>query len=592
MAKAKATVFNPTRKDLRRPGQAGKMMTTFSSQAMVESDSARSAFLGSHATAGWIFGVHGAIGVRADEPAGETPSVGFPLVDSFSAGQKTWSRYGKVIPAAAMAKGGGSAPQHGPPAEGSRTVTGAASGTGAARCKGAAKSAASSNAESVPIRIVTVNATAAGSLKKYLTTTEAHIVLAQEVKTSGTTSEQLKVWAASQGWKCLIADAVFSKATSCHSAGVAILARDWIGIGWPPGRGPTHYESRVLVALIECPGVPAFLAASAYLKTGIGGPAPYNLQLLEFVGQVTSCHRLPWLLGADFQMSPQSLAETRFPEAARARIVADMNPVGTCTSASGTSIIDYFIVTEDFADVVGQATTILDAITAPHRPVQIIVPANAGQMKKLAFVAVQKLPCDPVFGPRPAPPSWEAAERAALRAVESARTCTSVSRVKHALAGAYRTFAETLETEVADYSGVELLNSRCKRGRKVRTKWVPVLGPPRKPTSPVGVALRWMERRAAEMHRCERNSEWVQLNALCGVQPPTWLPASLVPDYTSLVALAKSCAAHAKAASQAGQNDDDDAELPPLQQREEELTERATFAEAADAQETRAAWRL
>ena len=96
-----------------------------------------------------------------------------------------------------MAKGGGSAPQHGLPAEGSRSVTGAASGTGAARCKGAAKSAASSNAESVPIRIVTVNATAAGSLKKYLTTTEAHIVLAQEVKTSGATSEQLKVWAAS-----------------------------------------------------------------------------------------------------------------------------------------------------------------------------------------------------------------------------------------------------------------------------------------------------------------------------------------------------------------------------------------------------------
>ena len=70
--------------------------------------------------------------------------------------------------------------------------------------------------------------------------------------------------------------------------------------------------------MIECPGVPAFLAASADLKTGIGGAAPYNLQLLEFVGLVTSSHRLPWLLGADFQMSPQALADTRFPEAARA----------------------------------------------------------------------------------------------------------------------------------------------------------------------------------------------------------------------------------------------------------------------------------
>ena len=91
--------------------------------------------------------------------------------------------------------------------------------------------------------------------------------------------------------------------------------------------------------MIECPGVPAFVAASAYLKTGIGGAAPYNLQLLEFVGQV------PWLLGADFQLSPQALADTRFPEAARAKIVADMNPVGTCTNATGASIIDFFVLT-------------------------------------------------------------------------------------------------------------------------------------------------------------------------------------------------------------------------------------------------------
>ena len=55
-------------------------------------------------------------------------------------------------------------------------------------------------------------------------------------------------------------------------------------------------------------------------------------------------------------------------------------------------------------------------------------------------------------------------------------------------------------------------------------------------------------------------------------------------DYTSLVALAKCCAAHAKDASQARQTDIDDAELPLPQQREEEFVERATFAEAADAQ--------
>ena len=75
-------------------------------------------------------------------------------------------------------------------------------------------------------------------------------------------------------------------------------------------------------------------------------------------------------------MSPRMLADTQFPEAARARIVADLDPVGTCTSATGASVIDYFVMTNDFADLVGKASTLLDANTAPHRPVQVTVPAN------------------------------------------------------------------------------------------------------------------------------------------------------------------------------------------------------------------------
>ena len=81
-------------------------------------------------------------------------------------------------------------------------------------------------ADSCPIHIVTVNATASGSLKTFLTATSAHIVLAQEVKTSGESSERLKGWAKGAGWKALIVDAVRCKATKSHSAGVAIFVRD------------------------------------------------------------------------------------------------------------------------------------------------------------------------------------------------------------------------------------------------------------------------------------------------------------------------------------------------------------------------------
>ena len=43
-----------------------------------------------------------------------------------------------------------------------------------------------------PVEIVTVNVTSVGPLKAFLRTTEAHVVLAQEVKTSGPSSEILK----------------------------------------------------------------------------------------------------------------------------------------------------------------------------------------------------------------------------------------------------------------------------------------------------------------------------------------------------------------------------------------------------------------
>ena len=89
--------------------------------------------------------------------------------------------------------------------------------------------------ESVAIEIITVNVTSTGPLKKFLDATSAHFVLAQEVKTSGPTSDYLRDWVRRNGRKVLIADASYRPDTNAHSAGVAIFERDWLGLGWPPG---------------------------------------------------------------------------------------------------------------------------------------------------------------------------------------------------------------------------------------------------------------------------------------------------------------------------------------------------------------------
>lgn len=140
-----------------------------------------------------------------------------------------------------------------------------------------------------------------------------------------------------------MADAEYCRGTNAHKAGTAVFARDWLGLGWPPGRGPIHYDARLITAMVECATLRAMLAGSMYLKTGLGGATPYNLRLLYYAGHVVIMH-MPWLLGGDFQTPLSEVEATLFPEAAGARIVADLSPVGICTSAYVASTLDYFVM--------------------------------------------------------------------------------------------------------------------------------------------------------------------------------------------------------------------------------------------------------
>ena len=101
-----------------------------------------------------------------------------------------------------------------------------------------------------------------------------------------------------------------------------------------------------------------------------------------------------------------------------------------------------------------------------------------------------------------------------------------------------------------------------------------------------------MARRAAELHRCATNSAWEQHSALCNVHPPTWLSSTPSGVYSNLIDLEQKEAAYARAACQAGQDDEMEEDTQPLQQRIDELDKRAAAAEAVDACDARASLRL
>ena len=95
------------------------------------------------------------------------------------------------------------------------------------------------------------------------------------------------------------------------------------------------------------------VVASAYLWHS-EGVTPRNLALLQAAVDVAVRHGGPWLIGGDFNMTPE---EMQADEAARAwlnklggTIVAPSSP--TCRSSDGGRVIDFFIIDKRVAHAV------------------------------------------------------------------------------------------------------------------------------------------------------------------------------------------------------------------------------------------------
>lgn len=83
--------------------------------------------------------------------------------------------------------------------------------------------------------------------------------------------------------------------------------------------------------------------------------------------------RGPWILGGDWQCTPDELRITGWLKTVKGVIYAPEAP--TC----GDRVLDYFVVSEELAQswAIVAACVIVDATFAPHSPVRLIVKAFA-----------------------------------------------------------------------------------------------------------------------------------------------------------------------------------------------------------------------
>ncbi|CAK0891253.1 unnamed protein product [Prorocentrum cordatum] len=150
-------------------------------------------------------------------------------------------------------------------------------------------------------------------------------------------------------------DEATQKEGSGGTGGVAIFARDFLGLHLNPAQGAQG--SRVISGIVGIPGGIDFCVASMYLYDG-SGFASKNQQLLSDAGMAASSSCLPWLIGGDFNTSPSDLHETSF-HGQSGGIIAFPDCSGTCHIAGGMRMNGYFIASPGLSSA-AQATVMLE----------------------------------------------------------------------------------------------------------------------------------------------------------------------------------------------------------------------------------------
>ena len=136
-----------------------------------------------------------------------------------------------------------------------------------------------------------------------------------------------------------------------------------------------------------------------YLKDSEGA-SETNLNLLQEVAAFLSCLTGPWIIGGDWNMSPQTLETTNFAAMVRGVIVAPSSP--TCNG----STYDYFVVSEGLRPCVAGIARIDDSGLNPHWPVRLYLRSNARRHLVRQLVRPCKVPGVLPCGPKPAAPDY------------------------------------------------------------------------------------------------------------------------------------------------------------------------------------------
>ena len=192
---------------------------------------------------------------------------------------------------------------------------------------------------------------------------------------------ELQYMASASGWKTGAVPAVAGPKGGA-SAGTAIFVRKAIGFdratkGWSGGSGVA--EGRIAVAWSQAVTKAGILILSVYLWTNEGLSAK-NLRVLAAAAAIIDSHGGPWLIGGDFNMTPEELQQGAGWEWL-GRVGGVVRGTGTPTCAGGVGReLDFFIIDARLAEQVIKVEPVLSLRKEPHSPVRMVLKATRANL--------------------------------------------------------------------------------------------------------------------------------------------------------------------------------------------------------------------
>jgi len=156
------------------------------------------------------------------------------------------------------------------------------------------------------------------------------------------------------------------------------------------------FRYRITVAWVAGMLSGGFHLISVYMKDSVG-VAGENLEILQELSCVIKTLRGPWVAGGDWNVDPDALIRSKWPELVHGCVVAPSSP------ACFSSTYDFFVVDASLSTAVAGVARVEDAGTFPHYPVRLYMVSDARRCQTRQLVRPDRVPGVLPHGPLPCP---------------------------------------------------------------------------------------------------------------------------------------------------------------------------------------------